>query len=606
MDHQLLDTARDYFHFVTSFFEVINVSATHIYHSALELSPLSSIIRRFYYHQRPHPSPRVIVGTLGSWDLSTTAHTNHPRLLSSVWSPCGQFVATAAVGAVEIRDAHTLEVLSTPQPTQVGTKFRRGLAYSPDGCSLAGCSDTAVVVWDTQTGGMVRAIEWEVPADGLELVWSSDGTTIGTTISGVSPVTKIVTVYAYDVASGASRSLGTFHSKDKPYFWAHDTSFRIATTERVQDDGWRINIFQIGSALAKIESFLLRLHPNPGALSPTTYRLSVSVAGGAELRVLDLHTSEVLLRETDLHLNHTFSPDGSFFAAFAKGRLVVWKYTSGRYARWRDFQQTPVSLQFSPTLSSILGCSSALLHVLRLDDSPSAVAIQRITPTRGLLRDAYYPHGTYIATARRGGMTITTTDLRPQNPFPSQFIDTNFEISKIVLTGNVLLAEGFHTVVAWLLTDGGTVSGIFGNRRANHSSSLWEMSLPDCLEFSVKDGIAAVRSLHGFGIRIYNAETGEILEPDKTPLHPGRTWYQFRSLFPDDCDNYHHGLGKNRESDWLVSQVALREGWVKDPEGKHRLWLHAHWRSKFDKVDWLDKVTTIRLKSLSELVIIKF
>jgi len=43
-DNQLLDTARDYFQFTTTFFEVINISATHIYHSALELSPLSSII----------------------------------------------------------------------------------------------------------------------------------------------------------------------------------------------------------------------------------------------------------------------------------------------------------------------------------------------------------------------------------------------------------------------------------------------------------------------------------------------------------------------------------------------------------------------------------
>jgi len=43
-DPQLLNTARDYFQFATNFFEVINVSAPHIYHSALELSPLSSVV----------------------------------------------------------------------------------------------------------------------------------------------------------------------------------------------------------------------------------------------------------------------------------------------------------------------------------------------------------------------------------------------------------------------------------------------------------------------------------------------------------------------------------------------------------------------------------
>ncbi|KAF9649802.1 hypothetical protein BDM02DRAFT_3094169, partial [Thelephora ganbajun] len=44
----LLDTARDYSQFVRTFFEPISVSATHIYHSALELSPFSSIVRKRY------------------------------------------------------------------------------------------------------------------------------------------------------------------------------------------------------------------------------------------------------------------------------------------------------------------------------------------------------------------------------------------------------------------------------------------------------------------------------------------------------------------------------------------------------------------------------
>ena len=43
-DSQLRDTAQDYLHFVAKFFEPINASATHIYHSALELCPASSIV----------------------------------------------------------------------------------------------------------------------------------------------------------------------------------------------------------------------------------------------------------------------------------------------------------------------------------------------------------------------------------------------------------------------------------------------------------------------------------------------------------------------------------------------------------------------------------
>ena len=543
------------------------------------------------------------------------------------------------MGAVEIRDAHTLEVLSTPRPTKMDTKFRHGLAYSPDGCSLAGCSDSAIMIWDTQTGGTVKTVECEVPVDGLDLVWSSDGTTLG----AVSPrVSGTVTVYTHDVPSGTTRCPGTLQTINIPYLWVHDTSFRIATTTE-WDDGWRVNVFQVGPALTKIESFPLRFHSSPGPFSPTTYRISVAVSiavdrnRDAELFVLDLRSSELLLREPDRYRNPSFSPDGSFFAAFAGDRLVVWRYIPGRYTRWRDFRQTPASIQFSPTSSSILGRTGALLHVLHLDYSHSTRAIEPAAPARSIPRNAYSPHGSYIATTCRGERAITITDLRPQNPAPSQYIDTDFEISEIVLTGNVLLAKGSDTVVAWLLTEEGVVSGIFDNRRADRSDSLWDMSPGDAtagtrdrnpsfwgrllqrdrgkrdgdgrLEFSVEDGIAAVGNLNGFDIRIYNAETGETLEPDKAPLHPGRTWYRFHNPHRDDCDVYHRNLRKSHEpleSDWPVSQTALREGWVRDSEGKHRLWLHARWRSAGNDVEWLDKVTTMRLKNSSELVIVKF
>jgi hypothetical protein len=65
---ELFDIADDYLEFVTKFFEVIKVSAAHIYHSALELCPTSSIIRKLYYHRRTTRMPKVAIGTPDSWD----------------------------------------------------------------------------------------------------------------------------------------------------------------------------------------------------------------------------------------------------------------------------------------------------------------------------------------------------------------------------------------------------------------------------------------------------------------------------------------------------------------------------------------------------------
>ena len=627
-DHQLLNTARDYFQFATNFFEVIDASATHIYHSALELSPLSSTIRKLYYHQRPHPSPRVVIGVPDMWNPSTSVSTKHSHYLSSAWSPCGQSVVVVAEEAVEIRDALTLELVSTLQSPKVATRYRHGLAYSPDGHLLAGCSNTAIVIWDAQTGGVIKEIQCKIPGNGLELVWSLDGTVIG----AISPrVIETLTVYTYNIASGVSRSPGILQSRGNPHLWAHNKSFQIMTTTG-GPKGWTIDIFEVGSTLTKTKSFPLQSHSILGAFSPATYHVSVSITGGHNndtgLLIMDIQNSRVLLQESDPHWRPTFSPDGTLFAAFSGDHLSIWRYSSGNYSPLRSFQHAPMSLKFSPTLSSILGCAG-VLHVLHLDVTPTAPIKDPVATTHSQLLDAFSPNGTYIATAHHQQSTVMITNLYPQNPSPSQFIDTGLEISAMVLTGNVLLVKGSDTIMAWLLTEDGVVDGIVGNTRADCNDSLWEISPQDknpnlwarlqkrqgsnydddrYLKFSVRDEIAAVKH-NGHVIHTFNTRTGEILESANVPQHVECTWYRFHNPHIDECNLYHHNLNKHNKTpkcDWPVSQTTLQEGWVKDPEGKCQLWLRANWRSAGNGVDWFNKVTTLRLKNSSELVIAKF
>ena len=628
-DYQLLHTARDYFQFVTKFFEVINVSATHLYHSALELSPLSSIVRKFYYHQQPHPSPRVVFGIADSWEPTSALSTKHPYYLSSTWSPCGQFIAVVAEEAVEIWDALALKFLSTPQSTKVTTIFRHGLAYSPDGHSLAGCSDTAIIIWDTQTGGEVTKIECGVTGSELELVWSLDGKTIGTVLP---QEWGTYTVHIYNITSGTTHSPGTLRLEGKPYIWAHNQSFQIVATRQAHK-GWTIDVFDVGSTLTRIESFPFQFDSPFEAFSPTTYRASVSTGGDhhydPELLILDIQNSEVLLRKTGSYWHHSFSPDASFFAASTRDHLLIWRYTFGHYSQWREFQQTPMQLQFSPTSSSILGYSGPLLHVLHLDYSPAALATGSVIAVHRQLKDAFSPGGTFIATAYYGESTITITNLHSKDPFPSQFIDTDLEISTIVLTGNVLLAKSSDEIVAWLLTEEGMVDGIVGNTRADRNDSLWKVShlSPQALtahwaklfrrqggddgrqlKFSVADEITVIE-YGGHTIYAYHVGTGEVLKSAEVPQSHGRTWYNLQNQQQDQCNLYHHDLCTYQsplECEWPVSQTALQEGWVKDPEGKHRLWLHPSWRSAENNVNWLHNATTLRLRNSSKLVIVKF
>ena len=329
-DEELLNTARDCFRFVTKFFEPINVSAVHIYHSALELSPLSSIVRRLYYHRRRTSFPRVVAGIPDAWD--ECIHLNSTRHYRTyTWSPCGRFIAAWAQETVDIRDPLSSELLSTfTHPNAVLTQ----LAYSPDGRFLASLSSTSLTIWDVQTGGVAREIKCGA-IDNVSLAWSLDGETICTitqacqgqgTDAMLQPrYYKIDTVYAvraYAVTSGTALSSSTLKSRGEPGLWAHNTSFQVFTVEQ-GDQAFIIDTFEVGSVLTKVKSFHVkssRGHDRIGSFSPTTYRISISNPIHNQLRIFDVRKSECLLEvsEEDIHFKllnfHRFSSDGSFFA----------------------------------------------------------------------------------------------------------------------------------------------------------------------------------------------------------------------------------------------------------------------------------------------------
>jgi WD40 repeat protein len=321
--------------------------------------------------------------------------------------------------------------------------------------------------------------------------------------------------------------------------------------------------------------------------SPATYRIVAFASGEGgqddKLYILEAQNSKVLLQETGRYWNHCFSPDGSVFAAIARDHLTIWRYTSRYYTQWRKFQQAPMSLQFSPTSSSILGYFGTLLNMLHLDYSSAAI------PTHSQPLDAFAPYSTYIVTTYCQKSTVTITNLHSQNPSTSQLIDTGLEILAIVLTGNVLLVKSSNAVVAWLLTEEGVVDGIHGNRRANHNDCLWGLPLQtnaslwtrllqqgnndnnNVLGFSVEGNTAAI-SNNDRPLQVYHTGTGEILPLNKAPVCGV---YYFHYPSQDQCNKYHHDLYEHHQPkcDQPIPQTILQKGWVKDLEGKHKLWL---------------------------------
>ena len=541
-DEELLDIVRDCFRFVTTFFEPISVSAVHIYHSALELSPLSSIVRRLYHHRQHTPFPRVVTGIEGSWDRSSTTYHDGRMIVHKpfTWSPCGQVFAAGYQEAVEIRDPLTSELLSTLRPTEPVNQPIHALAYSPDGRSIAASLATSLIIWDIQTGGVAKEVDCSAtvelgPRPGALLVWSLDGRAIAicTMSLGWSDPPEYP-LWVYDIDTGATESHGSIQSHHVPQLWAHNGSFRIMTT-RWDEWALTVDISEAGLILTKIESF--RVESVKGyvelkTFSPTTYR--IADAGDGQLRIVDIRNRECLLQQSVHSNSHCFSSDGSLFAAISGSSLQIWKYGSGRYTAWGTFptQSLGAFLWFSPDLSSIAGWFSDILRVWRLDRPPVAHPDRS---TRRLLA-TLSQCGTYLVTGHRGDSTVAITNLPSQTP--SQFIDTGVEsIEVLALTGNVLLVRGEREIVAWRLTEEGVVDGPPGGGRAGPGDSIWTLTrspgysiwalklFPDygiwTLTLSPGDPTVVIREkiMSPSTIHAYHAGTGEVLKSTPPPRH---------------------------------------------------------------------------------------
>jgi len=593
---------------VTQFFEPINVSAVHIYHSALELSPLSSTVRKLYYHQQYTKFPRVVAGILDSWTQSK--NISGIGSVGSTWSPCGQSIATSWGGVIEIHDSLSSELLSTL--SKPNTYFIGELSYSPDGHSLASLSSIGLIIWDIQTGGVVREIGHSTYEDEHFLVWSLDGGMISTISTAPQlPARDTDTSYAvhiYNIALGTVGSPGTLQSKNKPHLWVHSKSFQIMITEW-NNTAFTITIYEIGTILTKTKTFHISLLDNlVGSLygsawgessgiksfSPTTYR--ISALAHKQLWILDIQNSECLLEQIGDFGSHSFSFDGSLFAAFLSGKAHIWKYTSSYYTPWREFpaeHSHGSPLQFSPTLSSTLHHSWDILQVWDLESLP-IVADNDNCMTLAVLSHC----GTYMVAGYEGESTITITSTLSQTPL--QFINTDIKVEWLALTGNVLLVQGSGVIAAWLLTGEGLVDGIVSNRMAGYSSSIW--TVLSCDVFFGRDQVMAMDWEQRF--HVYHIGTGEVLKSPQAPPHYQYTWgVKYGQHYP-------HYLDLDRcasEGGWPISFTTLQEGWVKDPEGKHRLWIPVEWRMPIQgSTGWLSNLTTLWLDCQGRAVIIMF
>ena len=177
------------------------------------------------------------------------------------------------------------------------------------------------------------------------------------------------------------------------------------------------------------------------------------------------------------------------------------------------------------------------------------------------------------------------------------------KIESLAITGNVLVVVGSRRVVAWLLTEDGTVGGVLDKRRAGPSDSIWAVpsswrdSAPKYLGVCGQVGIIQwTKILHDAPHFAYHTGTGGVL---KGPLrrHTEGKHYHLNPLRSLDSHSHRFRLDNPRIPppgvNWRLRGRRNIEVWIIDSERRYRFWVPVRWREVLRNEDWHHDITTL-------------
>ena len=468
---------------MTEFFDIIHQSGPHIYHSALPLAPLSSVVRKLYSKRICSPVTKIVTGIPASWDSCTANVGGTTEFSRAVWSPSGQFIAASFGETIQIRDSNTLERVSVLNPPLNYTGYcPETLAFSLDGRLLA-CNyresklsagplksvrtslirllcSLQIFFFDVQTGVIVKDIN---RLTSNEFVFSWNHGTVALLEGDGSFRT-------YDRPNGACISEDKLASSADFLLgsrWVHEGFLRFPAILKT-DRGLVVDIQEFRPAstppLLLIESF--PVPPHDGECSFSSASFHASFVTEKEIVILNVRDSRILLQVGTTHSSYTppghFSPDGHFFACGAgEWDICIWKNTPTGYVPWSNLlpRLQIQGFSFSPTKSSILTRGSMGIQLLEPGNrptipSPDELERRQQDRTHLVARSA---DGTHIATVREEDSVVTVLDALSNTP--RQFLDANTSILDIKIVDDTIFAAGTHELVRWHLEVGGIVYG---------------------------------------------------------------------------------------------------------------------------------------------------
>jgi len=638
---------------------VISASAPHIYHSALPLSPPTSIIHKLY---EPHARPfvRVVRGLPISWKSSVATVYHDARVETAAWSPCNRFVAVALDYSAEVLDGATLERLYTFKHPWDGTSL---LCFSPDSRLLTRLNDKLdLTSWDLQTGGPVSTISSGL--DGsygqrISSTYSMDGKMLAVAYKDFRKSAHAVTTYDLLSRTRTCR----YHSPEGSIvnsIWTRGGCIRFAVVESEF-----ITIWEVGFTSTDAPTEVERL-PVPGNLGrlwgdlflPALSRLF----GGSEGSVLvwDARDSKLLLNAGGVRpMGMSFSSDGRFFVCGTLGREVyIWKESQAGYILYKTLMPSIFSFPtpfISPDGGSIVTAHNSIVQLWRTADPtppPSIVPTQSV----GHFVLEFLPNETLAAVARIHGNTATVLDLKFDDPRLT--VDTGMAIIGLRVTLGTIVVVGEGRVVTWTLPARDCTFNARVNIDESVQATMFDYPAQEGYHqyvpyTSISPGLDYV-AITNYGpdpLEIYEVSTGERLAG--TAIGGVRPWLTALEIYqvstskgfsgtpmswlmpwftPDGREVWCMGdnvggwtIVKDSESGvtklepigptiqpsggnpWRSSRGyrVTDDWWVVSPSGKRLLWLPHDWRSHETSRKWSGRFLGLLYGELPEAVILE-
>ena len=630
-----LDLVSDYSRFVTGFFEVISTSAPHIYHSALPLSPGTSIVRRLY-GQYAHPFTRIVRGVPTSWD-PTLATTRCSYLIwRTVWSSCGKFIAVRGFDStkgIQILDAVTLKQLQS-FADQEGSTQLFAISTGSHLLTWLGRSSMTFISWDFQTGGKVGEIPicaGRSAREARSITYSACGKMFGVLFKGRNtPAIGTCRV------AGASMHYHLIKGSAADVIWTHSDCVRFPTFEPLSVTIWEVP-FSSDQPPREVESL-----PTPDGFDPsgpfvflpTLSRLAFTLE--QSVLVWDAQHSNLVLNSGDIGKpgKMAFSSDGLFFACGTDGpEIHLWKDSPAGYIPHRMLlsgtgdRSIPREPLFSPDGQSIVVSDGSMLRLWRTEAStttPSNFPTRAPQSAKRFIL-GFSPDGSLAAIARSEDETVTVLDLKTGSPRFA--IDTGVRVHGLRVAKSTVVIVGDGKIITWGLPVEHGVLDVRLNvgdsvRKAtlDHTSAKFPSS-------SISPNLNHIAVVEpDVGLRIYDTSSGKHLvgadsqgdlplftaDGDEVWCHSGGVegegWVIIKDRGSDvtKLESLDPSGGPPGGFPWQSPRgYTATEGWMLSHTGRRLLWLPPHWRSGETDMVWGGRFLALLHPELPEAVVLE-